>query len=229
MKILHVTDLHFNRRFFDWVVDVRSFFDVICLTGDLLEDSLITAVDKENQIDWVRQWLKEFDAPVLVCSGNHDEQLDLSLDLDQLCSIDQDGATDEGEVFDAQDSAPWLKNIDSPMVAVDNEIRVFSGVTFGCIPYQCDEFERFASCDVVLYHEPPSGLSVARTHSQDIGCPRMRSALKEKLISPDWLLSGHVHVPESTLSVIRNTQVSNPGASVKAEKPRHREISLSGK
>ncbi|QDE29816.1 metallophosphoesterase [Shewanella polaris] len=47
MKILHLSDLHFIQKHFDWITQVQDDFDVICLTGDLLCDSNAQKVDKK--------------------------------------------------------------------------------------------------------------------------------------------------------------------------------------
>jgi len=37
MKILHVTDLHFNKKWFEWILEVQDDYDVVCITGDFLD------------------------------------------------------------------------------------------------------------------------------------------------------------------------------------------------
>ena len=37
MKILHITDLHFNTTWFDWINKEQDKYDVFCITGDFLE------------------------------------------------------------------------------------------------------------------------------------------------------------------------------------------------
>lgn len=66
MKILHTTDLHFNKNWFEWIANQQNNFDVFCITGDFLDDF------KEEQIDWLTNWMKNFKKPLFICSGNHD-------------------------------------------------------------------------------------------------------------------------------------------------------------
>ena len=70
MKILHATDLHFNQRWFKFIKDIESNFDVVCITGDFID-----AFDEGgivSQIAYVSERLANFNKPVFVCSGNHD-------------------------------------------------------------------------------------------------------------------------------------------------------------
>jgi predicted MPP superfamily phosphohydrolase len=37
MRILHVTDFHFRKHWFQWVEKVASNYDAVCFTGDFLD------------------------------------------------------------------------------------------------------------------------------------------------------------------------------------------------
>ena len=39
MKILHTTDLHFNKKWFNWIEKQQNGYDILCITGDFLESS----------------------------------------------------------------------------------------------------------------------------------------------------------------------------------------------
>ena len=58
MKILHTTDLHFNKDWFLWIANQQDNYDVFCITGDFLEDSKDETL--LEQIDWITQWMKAF-------------------------------------------------------------------------------------------------------------------------------------------------------------------------
>jgi Icc-related predicted phosphoesterase len=57
MRILHVTDLHFNQHHFEWIKAKQDQYDVLCFTGDFLDhrNSQETPsrldVDKDNMGD----------------------------------------------------------------------------------------------------------------------------------------------------------------------------------
>ena len=39
MKILHTTDLHFNKQWFERIKAKQNKYDIICIRGDYLDDS----------------------------------------------------------------------------------------------------------------------------------------------------------------------------------------------
>ena len=64
MKILHTTDLHFNKYWFKWIADQQENFDIFCITGDFLESRKDETL--LEQIDWVSSWMREFKKPINV-------------------------------------------------------------------------------------------------------------------------------------------------------------------
>ena len=67
MKILHASDLHFDKAKFDQILGLE--FDVCCISGDLIDAS---QKGVSEQKAWVRRWLENFKRRIFVCSGNHD-------------------------------------------------------------------------------------------------------------------------------------------------------------
>ena len=67
MKILHASDLHFDKAKFDQIFSLE--FDICCISGDLIDTN---QKDIVGQKAWVKQWLENFKKPIFVCSGNHD-------------------------------------------------------------------------------------------------------------------------------------------------------------
>lgn len=67
MKMLHASDLHFDKVKFDQILDLE--FDVCCISGDLIDAS---QKGVSEQKAWVKRWLANFKKPLFVCSGNHD-------------------------------------------------------------------------------------------------------------------------------------------------------------
>ena len=76
MRVLLVSDLHYDLRKLDWVLanagDPVRAIDVAVLAGDLLD--VASAVPLDTQITVVLSYLERLAAivPTLVCSGNHD-------------------------------------------------------------------------------------------------------------------------------------------------------------
>ncbi len=82
LEILHVTDLHYQKKLYRWIAKVEDRFDLICLTGDLLDERANDAGKK--QIRYLKRWLAKRKTPVMICSGNHDyvkESIDWMKDL----------------------------------------------------------------------------------------------------------------------------------------------------
>jgi 3',5'-cyclic AMP phosphodiesterase CpdA len=94
MRILHVTDFHFNQRWFDWLARRGGEYDAVCFTGDfvtmfagprrLIPDAKPSSLARlmapslasnlRDQARWVRDWLSDWPTiiPLFLCTGNHD-------------------------------------------------------------------------------------------------------------------------------------------------------------
>lgn len=198
MKILHTTDLHFNKRWFAWIDDQQDSYDIFCVTGDFLEYSKEETLQK--QIEWVAEWMKQFKKPLFICSGNHD--------------------------IEEMENDDWFNHISN--VYSDNTIKTIDGVKFGCIPYIAPEFYDYAGCDVILYHIPPANTktSIHKQDNVDWGDKDFYRNIKNGTISPKITLCGHLHYPLSTTDKINNTVIYNPGAYKKNTIPNHNVIKV---
>ena len=184
MKILHTTDLHFNRDYFNWIAEQQKKYDVFVISGDLIDESLGIPIPK--QIEWIRNWLKEFHKPIFICSGNHD--------------------------IDDIDNQFWIEELDYPNCFVDNQIVTIDNLTFGVIPFVGADIERFADCDILISHLPPANSPTSLYQNrEDWGDEELFSALQRGTISPKIIFSGHIHHPKSHLDKIGNTTISNCG------------------
>ena len=201
MKILHTTDLHFKKHWFEWIASQQPNYDVFCITGDFLEERESQSL--QEQIEWVSSWMREFKKPLFVCSGNHDiEELE---NEDWLCKI--------------------------PNIYSDNSIKTIDGVKFGCVEYIAPDFFEFDECDVVLYHLPPIKTKTAlhRENEDDWGDKELYRLLKNRLFSPSYLLCGHMHYPQDTKETIHKTTVCNCGSDKKSKIPNHTVIHIENK
>ncbi len=192
MRLLHVTDLHFNKVHCEWILGQQYSVDVICISGDFLDDSLNQEVSIDEQIIWFQSWFSRFNCIVIVCSGNHDE-------------INRPNH--------------WLNNL--PVTCRDGQIKEIGGIVFGCIPYGDDDYEKYRDCNVLLHHEPPSGISVAIQNGSDFGSDSLRYAIQQGTLSPEWLLSGHVHNPKKNAVRLKGIKISNPGSNPLFQIPNH--------
>ena len=151
MKILHATDLHYNKSWFKFIKNLESNFDIVCITGDFID-----AFDQAGiapQIAYVSEWLASFNKPVFVCSGNHDVAL----------AYEQE----------------WLNDI--PNIYTDNAVKEINGVKFGCAPYLKPDYAKFTECDVLLSHVPPAYTKASvGTSGDDYGCKSFTTLLANK-------------------------------------------------
>jgi len=199
MNILIAGDLHFNLTQFHWLADQKESYDCLCLTGDLLNGD---SDDFMHQSVWVSKWLKEFNKYLVICSGNHD--------LDEF------------------DECNWLTHIYSKKICRDNQIKIFKGITFGSVPYIGADLSNFSKCDVVLTHVPPiktaTSQSIVAGSLKDWGDEGLFYALKERVISPQYILCGHVENPSANRDSIFGVEIINPGAQHNSLIPNHKYI-----
>jgi len=193
MKILHTTDLHFNKNWFEWIIEQQSNYDVFCITGDFLED--LKDETLLEQIGWITQWMIKFKKPLFICSGNHD--------IEEL------------------DNEDWFNKVSN--VYSDNSIKMIDGIKFGCIPYIAPEFYEYDECDVILYHLPPAKTKTAihNETNEDWGDKELYRNIKNGILSPKILLCGHMHYPIVTVEKMNNTTIYNTGVNKKSDIPNH--------
>ena len=191
MKILHTTDLHFNKKWFNWIEKQLNNYDILCITGDFLESSKDEPL--LEQIKWITSWMKNLKTPLFVCSGNHD--------IEEI------------------DNENWLNNISN--IYSDGSIKTIGDIKFGCIPYIAPDFFEFDRCDILLYHIPPSNSKTAihKKNNEDWGDVELYRLLKNNLLTPKYLLCGHVHNPIKNIDTINDTIIYNPAVNKKSSIP----------
>jgi len=196
MMILHVTDFHFNLRWFDWLLHRAPSHDLVVMSGDLLD--LTVATPQRRQIAWVSAWLDAFPRPIVVCSGNHD--------------LEWDSANARWT------PAYWLRAITNPLVWTDGQRVRFDGLSF--ISVGAATQPKGGAADVWVAHAPPSGTLVAtRFNGDDAGDPDLVSPVRR--YAPRLVLSGHVHRPSSWRAQTNGTLFLNPGYNPTAPFPNH--------
>jgi len=200
MKLLHTTDLHFRLHWFEWIEKQQKNFDVFCISGDLLEPTLDTPM--QEQIEWITKWIKAFQKPLFICSGNHD--------------------------IEVEGKENWLCEIDTSNYYSDNVIKTIDGITIGCCAYiKEDDFMDFSSCDIVLNHLPPAKTTTSTDkNGNDWGDKELYSLIKSGYFSPKYILCGHMHHPLQITDTLKNTKVYNPGVDKKKKIPNHFAIKL---
>ncbi len=69
MKILHTSDLHFDKKMYEKIYKTQKNYDLIVISGDLIESS---RDDIEKQVNWLIDWSNSISTPLFISSGNHD-------------------------------------------------------------------------------------------------------------------------------------------------------------
>ena len=201
MQIWLTGDLHFNKEQFEYLYHNQSGYDLLCLSGDLLDGAVD---DYEAQTRWVADFLRGFSKPLLIASGNHD--------LDELGECD------------------WLHELKSPNIYVDEQKPVFNGIRFGIVPHIAPEYARFADCDILLTHVPPQNTDTSSQQQgelrQDWGDFELYDLLTSRVLSPRYVLCGHVENPISLSDKIATTTIINPGTAHNKASPKIYPLSL---
>jgi len=222
VKVIHLSDLHFNQSIFHWVKERESTFDVICLTGDFLDLSNKALLSPQDQVEWIISFLNSLDKPVLLCSGNHDvvegDVNDIS--LENLFNIDGMESGYEIEQ-DTSDEYSWLRDASIDGGYLDGFVGEIDGIIFGCMPYLAENFRRYRDCDVLLRHVPPSKTKVSVGDDGDYGCEVFAAEIKYGQLRPKYVLCGHIHQPTSQVDELCGVKLLNPGFGFKGGEPKH--------
>lgn len=196
MTILHVTDFHFNKRWFDWLLHRAPDHDLVVMSGDMLD--LGTATPQRRQIDWVSNWLNDFPRPISVCSGNHDLEWDSEIERWM--------------------PAYWLRDIVNPHVWVDGQRVEMNGTSV--LNIGCATRPKGGEADIWVVHAGPTKtLVTARSAGGDGGDPDLNGSVAR--YAPQLVLSGHVHDPVHWRQHDEATLFLNPGYAAGAEIPNH--------
>lgn len=196
MIILHVTDLHFNQRWYDWLSDRAPAHDVLVLSGDLLD--LANATPAARQAAWISDWAQGISTPLCVCSGNHDLEWDSALERWR--------------------PALWLRELAGPTRWTDGQAGTIDGLRF--LSIGCATRPKGGEADVWVVHAPPVGvLTGRRIGGRDGGDPEL--AARVARFAPQIVCSGHVHDPTHWCARAGGTLYLNPGHTADALAPNH--------
>ena len=186
MKILHVSDLHSTATWFDWLIAVSPKYDLICLTGDILNLGDLSA-EIDLEIDTALTRLAQIKTPLALCSGNHDLHY-----------------------LSGQDRAQWMKSLRRKNVWIDGDMFWFCDYRFRCIGW-CEPVSRGIGEDFWLMHAPPYG---AKTSMVAGGISHGDEEARDLCLAgdgPRCTLGGHVHQALGFWGVLHDTMSLNPG------------------
>lgn len=183
VRVLLVSDLHFELAQFDWVLSRSREHDAVVIAGDLLDQSSEMAV--AAQIPVLLGYLEHLAArtTVFVASGNHD-----------LIRLDTAG-----------EKAPtWLAQARDFGVVSDLQSAFLGDTLISVCPFWdgpvgrqrlagwlAEESNRVRAGWCWVYHSPPSDMPVSWTGSRSFGDPDLAGWIDE--LHPELVLTGHVH------------------------------------
>lgn len=203
MKILCVSDLHARTAWYKWLVSESAHYDIVCLSGDLLNLGDYDA-DPLEQAAAVLPYLRAIKqrTSLAICSGNHDV-------------LPQRGFY----------SAEWMQPLRDEGIYVDGDSFWCSDYRFRCVPW-CDPVPENTADDFWLMHAPPFGIATSTVAGGvSRGCEDLR-ALCLSGDAPQWILSGHIHSPLGHWSQIGRSMSLNPGRGLDGAIPNHIVIDL---
>jgi Icc-related predicted phosphoesterase len=196
MTILHLTDLHFNKRWFNWLPNNAPAHDLLILSGDLLNLSDLTA--HTDQIAWVADWINDYPRPLCVCSGPSD--------------LEWDGAVERWT------PAYWLRNFANRQAWADGTRVSFNNLSV--LNIGCTTHPKGGDADIWVVHTPPARTAVStHVNGRDSGDSELVAAVRRH--APRVVLSGHVHDPLDWHTRHGPTLLMNPGRSHDTPVPNH--------
>jgi Icc-related predicted phosphoesterase len=182
VRVLLVSDLHYDLRKLDWVLAEAERVDLLVVAGDLLD--IASDVPLDAQIAVALEYLARCAerTTTVACSGNHD----------------LDSRTDGGEKVTG-----WLAEARERGVTVDGDsVQVGSWLVSSCAWWEgpetlkrlegaLDDAQQSRTGPWMwVYHGPPEG-PLSWTGSKHFGDPELPRLLDRH--NPDLVLCGHIH------------------------------------
>ena len=222
MKILLLSDIHFNRTWYDLIL--RQKVDAVFIAGDLLngftEEGLIP------QMLWLAEWCSQCKIPLALSSGNHDaNELGGAFGVESLSAFPLSQQVMLGKMLSA---GHWMDVLERPGLITDGRTALLETAN-GAMMVTTLPFN-FAAEDslleekllsegakrrrelripwIVLHHDPPADTAVGGM----MGDPSFFYRIRE--YCPSFVLSGHLHDQPyvgSFADKIDNTWCFNPG------------------
>jgi Icc-related predicted phosphoesterase len=222
MRILLVSDLHYNLPQLDWVVGAGPDYDLVVVAGDSLSIASPVPLDAQSVVLLNYLGLLDGTTSVAVSSGNHD-----------LTGPDAAG----------EQAALWLAEARADGIPTDGDSLEMDDTLVTICPWWDGPVGRQEVADLLaadaarrpahwiwVYHWPPLGSPTCWTGRKDYGDPDVLGWIGE--YRPDVVLTGHVHQAPSTedgswADRIGDTWVFNAGTQI-GKVPARVEVDLGG-
>lgn len=199
MRILHCTDFHSKKVWFDWLVDQAPHYDLVCLTGDHLDLFEIHRID--DQLRMVKAALRRITTPLALCSGNHDSFNGPPAPISLLRAV-------------------WLNDLRRPGLWSDGDAFMLDGLRLRCIGWDALLPTSVAE-EIWLFHAPPASSLVASGSDESEAGDEILDQLCLAGEGPQIVLSGHQHNPRRWACRVGSTWCLNPGHNSHATVPNH--------
>lgn len=199
MKILHVSDLHSNLHWIDWIRRAAVSYDLVCIAGDTLDAGRPDAMTE--QISEVSAAIGRISTRVAICSGNHDLVGDIP-------------------------SLTWLQDLRCPDVSCDGDRFQVGQWQFRCVPW-LSPLPASADGEIWIIHAPPEGTATSQVEGGDFDHGDFEfGELCKSGRGPSIALCGHIHHPIFWHATVGRTLVLNAGESPDPYVPAHIVIDL---
>jgi Icc-related predicted phosphoesterase len=195
-RILHVTDFHYRRHWFEWLSQEARKFDLVAFSGDLIDGFPHSKTPLREQVLWVSDWCRALPCQLVTCSGNHD-----------VVAV-------EGRPESAESAGRWLSDLRQPgRIFVDCDDVDVCGFRVLVWPWS----GRFSPTPdgrptLLVSHAGPAYSSVSKSELGEFGDVSVEGFLRG-LTAPSWALSGHVHERSAWHDLVERAHCSNPGVS----------------
>lgn len=206
LKLLVTSDIHYNLRQFDWLLQTANRYDCLIIAGDLL--NVAGYLELELQITVVSEYLRKLSGltQVAVCSGNHDGETKNRF----------------GEY-----TAAWLQSIRSKSLLVDGQCLQTNGALLSVCAWWDGARSRAEMAQMLekhsrlphsqwmwAHHEPPDQCRVSWTGKRHGGDKFLNPLIQR--YSPTVVFSGHIHTAPfyqagGWIDRVHNSWVCNPG------------------
>lgn len=204
MQILHCTDFHANKAWFDWLVERSADYSLACVTGDFL--NLFEMHQVEDQVRMVKAAMPRMKCPLALCTGNHD-------------SFTGPPAPEY------LNHATWLSAVRGESVWLDGDMFRIGTSQFRCVGWNAT-LPPANKHEIWLFHAPPArSLIAAGSDESDAGDEFLGEVCRAGK-GPRIVLSGHQHNPRRWMEKVGHTWCFNPGVNRDAAFPNHIVIDL---